>query len=75
MPTLCYMHPSVLRDMASTHRPSQKIAAGRRLDKREQMLEDIKLRVAKVRRRFDLMSVEDKEIKQMVDKMKEMRKL
>ena len=75
LPTLCYMHSSVLRDMASIHRPSQKIAAGRRLDKREQMLEDIKLRVAEVRRRLDLMSVEDNEIEQMVDKVKDMRKL
>ena len=39
------------------------------------MLEDIKLRVAEVRRRLDLMSVEDNEIEQMVDKVKEMRKL
>ena len=75
LPTLCYTHPSVLRDMASIHRPSQKIAAGRRLDNREQMLEDIKLRIAEVRRPLDLMSVGDKEIEQMVDKVKDMRKL
>lgn len=36
------------------------------------MLEDIKLRVAEVRRCIELMNVDDEEIKGMVDKFKHM---
>ncbi|KAF3054145.1 hypothetical protein E8E11_011906 [Didymella keratinophila] len=61
LPTLCYIHPEVLRGMASTHTPSHTLPPAKP-DKTEQMLEDIKLRVAEVRRRVGLMNVDDEEI-------------
>jgi hypothetical protein len=71
LPTLCYIHPTVLRGMASTHTPSRTLPTSK-LDKKEQMLEDIKLRVAEVCRRIELMNVDDEEIERMVDKVKQM---
>jgi hypothetical protein len=71
LPTLCYVHPAVLRGMASTHALSHTLPPARP-DKREQMLEDIKLRVAEVRGCIELMNVDDEEIEGMVDKFKHM---
>ena len=71
LPTLCYIHPAVLRGMASTHTPSQTLPPAKP-DRKEQILEDIKLRVAEVRRRIELMNVNDEEIEDMVDRVKHM---
>lgn len=71
LPTFCYIHPAVLRGMASTHTPSRTLPASK-LEKQEQMLGDIKLRVAEVRRRIELMNVDDEEIAEMVERVKDL---
>lgn len=69
LPTLCYIHPAVLRGMASTQTLSYTLLSAKP-DKKKQMLEDIELRVAKVRRRIESVNVDDEEIEDMVDKVK-----
>ena len=64
LPTLCYIHPSVLRGMASTHTPSRKILTPK-VGKKEKMLEDIRMRTADVRHRVELMNVDDEELEKM----------
>ena len=71
LPTLCYMHPAVLRGMASTYTPSRTLPPAKPHEM-EQMIEDIKLRVADVRRQIALMNVDDAEIEYMVNKVAEM---
>jgi hypothetical protein len=71
LPTLCFIHPAVLRGMASTHTPSHTLPPANP-DKKEQLLENIKLRVAEVRRRIELMSMEDDVIENVVDKGKQL---
>lgn len=71
LPTLCYIHPAVLRGMASTHTPSRTLRPGKP-HKTKQMLEDIKLRVANLHRRIALMNVDDAEIEDMVNRVKGM---
>lgn len=65
LPTLYYVHLSVLRGMASDHTLSQKVGTAR-VDKREGIFEDIELRVFEVRRRMDLRNVENDEIEGLV---------
>lgn len=71
LPTLCYIHAAVLRGMASTHTPSRMLLP-ENLHEKEQMLEDIKLRVADMHRRIVLMNADDAEIEYMVNEVKEM---
>lgn len=65
LPILCFMHPSVLRGMALTCTVSRKVP-DTHFVKREKLLEDIRLGVAEVRRRIDLMDLDDEEIEKMV---------
>lgn len=69
LPTLCYIHPTVLRDMASTHTPSRTLPK-LEPDTKAQMLEDINARVTEVRRRIGLMDTKDEEVEKMVNNVK-----
>lgn len=71
LPTLCYIHPAILRGMAATQTPSHVLVTSK-LDRTEQMLTDIKLRVAEMRRRSALIDVDDKEIMEMVKKIRDL---
>lgn len=54
--------------MASTHTPSHILPVSES-KKKEKMLEDIKLRVAEVRRRIEMMDREDDEINRLIERV------
>lgn len=66
LPGLCYIHPAVLLGMASTHSLIYAHPASR---SKETMFGEINLRIAEVRRRIEMMDMEDDEIDGLVRKV------
>lgn len=65
---LSYVLPTILDGMASNDTSSHE-APNRKMNQREAMLEDIKLRVAEVRRRIELLNKDDNEVESMLGRL------
>lgn len=65
LPMLSYVLPTILDGMASNDTPPHQ-APNRKMNKREAMLEEIKLRVAEVRRRIEMLNKDDEQIESML---------
>lgn len=70
LPTLCYIHTMMIHCRTLTGSLSRK-PPGSKLKKKENLIEDIKLKVAEVRRRIELMEEDGEEIQTLVDKARD----
>lgn len=63
LPVLCYMHLFTVRGMALKHTSIHNLQP----DRKEKMLEVIRLRVAELQDRIEMMNEEDDETEEMVE--------